>query len=113
MKKPIIISICNQKGGTGKTNVAINLAAYLSYFNKKVLLIDLDSQGNATSSLGEYNHNLTLYEALTQDKKLEDVLKQTRENLWIIPASQDLAGVEIELASKMGREKKLKQALEE
>ncbi len=112
MAKPIIISICNQKGGTGKTNVAINLAAYLSYFNKKILLIDLDSQGNATSSLGEYDYEGDIYEVLIQDKDLSQALKKTRENFWIIPASEDLAGAEVELAPKIGREKRLKQALD-
>src|SRR6056297_3996029 len=112
MKKPIIISVCDQKGGTGKTNLAINLAAYLAYFNKKVLLIDLDSQGNATSSLGEYDHQLSIYDVLTQSKDLSSAMKKTRDNFWFIPASKDLAGMEIELASKIGREKKLKQALD-
>src|SRR6056297_1119696 len=111
MKKPIIISVCNQKGGTGKTNLAINLAAYLAYFNKKVLLVDLDSQGNATSSLGEYNHQLSIYDVLSQDKDINLVTKKTRDNLWFVPASKDLAGIEVELAPKIGREKKLQQAL--
>ena len=69
--QPKIIVICNRKGGTGKTNVAINLAAYLCYFGKKVLLIDLDPQANATSGLGVEKNQPGIYEILSQQIPFE------------------------------------------
>jgi len=98
MKK--IISIANQKGGVGKTTTAVNLSAALSILNRKVLLIDIDPQGNATSGLGIEKNNIskTIYELLLGKAKIEEViLKTSLENLDIIPANNELNGAQIEL----------------
>ena len=97
-----IISIINQKGGVGKTTTAINLAAGLSKKNKKILVIDLDPQGNATTGLGLSNTESsidTIYSVLNGTKKISEVIKKTKfENLDIITSNVDLSGLEIETA---------------
>ncbi len=106
-----IISIANQKGGAGKTTTCTNLAAYVAAMGKKVLVIDLDSQGNATSGLGiEKNKDLkTIYDLISGDTDIKDVIKQTIvENLDIIPSTVDLAGAEIEMVQMPQREKLVK-----
>ncbi len=98
MNRPKIISICNRKGGTGKTNIAINLAAYLAYLGKNVLLIDLDPQANASSGLGvEDKKKQGIYEVLGRQISMIDSIRQVRDNLWFVPARGDLGGADIEM----------------
>ena len=110
------IAIFNQKGGVGKTTTNINLAACLALKGKKVLVLDLDPQGNTTSGLGISKKNLetTSYDLLVDDSiKTEAAIYRTNvQNMDIIPASVDLSGAEIELVQIEGREKRLKKALE-
>ncbi len=101
---PKVIVICNRKGGTGKTNVAINLAAYLSTIGKKILLIDLDPQANATSGLGVENRSQGIYEAMSRQIPLNSSLTLVRNNLWLIPANENLAGADIEMVDLPQRE---------
>ncbi len=110
------IAIFNQKGGVGKTTTNINLAACLALKGKKILILDIDPQGNTTSGMGISKKGLekTMYEVLISDKlEPTDAIMPTRvKNLDIIPASVQLAGAEIELVQLEGREKRLKKALD-
>lgn len=109
------IAICNQKGGTGKTTSAVNLAAYLALAGKKILVIDLDPQANATSGLGINKHNIQkgTYHVLLEELQIKAILQPTAiNNLWLAPANLDLTGAELELVSVLGREYRLKKALE-
>ena len=109
-----IISIANQKGGVGKTTTAINLSTAMVAISKKVLLVDADPQGNATTGLGilENNKSPSLYELLTSGDFDENAIKKTIiPNLDIIPATQDLAASEIELVQIEERELRLKNLL--
>ena len=109
------IAIFNQKGGVGKTTTNINLAACLALKNKKILVLDIDPQGNTTSGLGISKKTLenTSYEHLINDAMdpMTAILSTGIKNLDILPASVDLAGAEIELVQLEGREKRLKKAL--
>ena len=105
-----IISIANQKGGVGKTTTAINLSTAMVAIDKKVLLIDADPQGNASTGLGilENDRNPSLYELLTNGEFDKNSIKKTKiPNLDIISASKDLAASEIELADMKNREFRL------
>lgn len=110
------IAIFNQKGGVGKTTTNINLAACLALKGKRVLILDIDPQGNTTSGVGISKKGLehTTYEILVNDKLNPEkaIVHTTVENLDIIPASVQLAGAEIELVQLEGREKRLKKALD-
>tara|TARA_B100001996_G_scaffold304331_1_gene245227 strand:- start:1654 stop:2457 length:804 start_codon:yes stop_codon:yes gene_type:complete len=107
MSKTEIISIINQKGGVGKTTTAINLAAGLALQNKKVLVVDLDPQGNATTGLGisnEENSEQTIYGVLNGRKKFFEIIKKTKfQNLDLVSSNVDLSGLEVETAGDSRR----------
>lgn len=109
-----IIAIANQKGGVGKTTTSVNLSSLLANKGKKVLLIDADPQGNATSGLGlEKDVEKSLYDVLINEEPVENTLQDTIEkNLKICPSNMNLAGAEVELVSQMSREHRLKEQLE-
>lgn len=109
-----IIAIANQKGGVGKTTTSVNLSACLAHLGKKVLLIDTDPQGNATSGVGINKGDVQqcIYDILIDDVEIRDVILSTKvENLDIIPATISLAGAEIELVSTISREVRMKHAI--
>lgn len=111
-----IIAIANQKGGVGKTTTSVNLSACLAYLGKKVLLVDIDPQGNASSGVGVNKGEVQqcIYDVLIDDVNVKETILETKvENLHIVPATISLAGAEIELVSTISREVRLKRALQE
>lgn len=108
------IAVCNQKGGTGKTTSAINIASYLALAGKKVILLDLDPQANATSGMGINKHNIkkSTYHVLLEEIEIKEILQPTAiSTLFLGPSNLDLTGAEVELVGVLGREYRLKRAL--
>jgi chromosome partitioning protein len=112
---PRVLAIANQKGGVGKTTTAVNLGAALAEAGFRLLVVDLDPQGNATTGLGLNPRDVTssIYDVILNDAALEDCIEPTSvKNLFVAPATIDLAGAEIELVSQMSRELRLKRAID-
>ncbi len=110
-----IMVIANQKGGVGKTTTAVNLGAALAELDVRVLVVDLDPQGNATTGLGvdARTFDVSIYDVMVRDAKIEDCIEPTGlKNLFIVPSTINLAGAEIELVPVMSRELRLKRAIE-
>ena len=114
-KTPRILSIVNQKGGVGKTTTTVNLATALAAVGKKVLIIDFDPKGNASTGLGveSSQRELTSYDLVLSDTPLSDIIQPSAvPNLHVVPATIDLSGSEIEMVSLVRREYRLKNAIE-
>ena len=110
-----IIALCNQKGGVGKTTTAINLSTYLALGGKRVLLIDLDPQANATSGIGQDKRKIgdSIYQVLLGEISLEKIIRPLDiPNLFLAPSTPDLTGAEVELVGVLARESRLRQALQ-
>ena len=111
---PRVLAVANQKGGVGKTTTTVNLGAALAEMGYRVLVVDLDPQGNATTGLGVNARNLdtSIYDVLLHDVPIEDCIEPTNlRNLFLVPATIDLAGAEIELVPTFSRELRLKRAI--
>ena len=114
MKLGKIISIANQKGGVGKTTTSVSLSAILAKKGKKILMIDMDPQGNGTSGLGiDKNVKFSVYDVIIDDVEIENTIKKTEiENLDVCPSNINLAGAEVELVDMEEREQRLKSKLD-
>ncbi len=115
LELPRVLAIANQKGGVGKTTTAVNLGAALAEDGFRLLVVDLDPQGNATTGLGLNPRDVTssIYDVILNDAALEDCIEPTSvKNLFVAPATIDLAGAEIELVSQMSRELRLRRAID-
>jgi chromosome partitioning protein len=112
---PRVIAVANQKGGVGKTTTAVNLGACLADLGYRTLIVDLDPQGNASTGLGIDNRNLetSMYDVIMHEASLDDCAEPAAiKNLFVAPASLDLAGAEIELVAAFSREMRLRRAVE-
>ncbi|MDQ1424678.1 MAG: chromosome partitioning protein [Acidimicrobiaceae bacterium] len=112
---PRVIAVANQKGGVGKTTTAVNLGACLAHLDFRTLVVDLDPQGNASTGLGIDTRNLetSMYDVVMHETPIEDCIEPTSvKNLFVAPASLDLAGAEIELVPAFSRELRLRRAVE-
>ncbi|HTW07713.1 MAG TPA: AAA family ATPase [Acidimicrobiales bacterium] len=112
---PRVLAIANQKGGVGKTTTAVNLGAALAELGYRVLVVDLDPQGNATTGLGINPRHIetSIYDVILRDVPIEDCIEPTNvRNLFVVPATIDLAGAEIELVPAFSRELRLKRAID-
>src|SRR5829696_8717543 len=114
-----ILSIANQKGGVGKTTTAINLATALAIAEQRILVVDMDPQGNLTSGVGLKGESTTagtVYQALTSQEPIEDpaafILETRVKDLWLIPADRNLTGAELELVTLPNRERRLRDLLQ-
>ncbi len=110
-----VIAIANQKGGVGKTTTAVNLSSCLGYLGKKVVIIDVDPQGNTTSGLGIDKKTIgkSIYDVIINDEKIENTLMQTMiDKLYICPSNIQLVGAEVELVSVISRETRMKVAID-
>lgn len=110
-----IISICNQKGGVGKTTTAINLSAYLAAIGRKILIIDIDPQANATSGIGTDKPSIqkSIYNVLISQSNLSEIITKTEiANMFLAPADLHLIGAQIELVSAFAREQRLKNSIQ-
>lgn len=110
-----VLAFANQKGGTGKTTTAVNVAAYAANYNKSVLIVDMDPQGNATSGLGVAKQGLkgSVYDVLMGSADLMEAVSRTKvAGLDILPSNMSLVGAELELVNEMAREQRLKDGLQ-